>query len=1459
MNPQNWMVVIAACAACAVASAQSPLFEGSNPEAWVMEADNPNLQSIDTGQWLDSFQGSGIMLTGKQQALINNLALSEPPMQPMQPAVSLAGLAQASSSQQNPQNDQLLRVWPESGAYDRTLRLEFGVSAQLLSSSQSLTLNASLDNQPFVSVVLCGQQPPLVAGCQRAQSVRDGYVGVIDHLIETGPSSLTVELRDAANQQVAVLTKHYQIDVDDSAGRLRDSDGDGIPDLIERELGLDPLNGDRSFDRDGDGWSDFDEWLRGATAAQRNDPNWVPQDSDGDGWSDWDEELRGTRVHDPDPQLIPRQGENTQTVEGSGEVLLSESYLQRAQRFREYPQARRLYEVEYLVDGATLVARNGFSGTWQSASAQTAGGHKTWRQAELIDQALLDESRLVAADLAPSRVADQAANALAAGRFPEARFPAADGVMVDLALVQADGTSMMHKRYLPALADADLQRFATALPLWSDAESFRTAYISWLKANLVQAWNTGVDWSATRTAMALELLLSDEARLNAAAAPVIFNDRVDPVARLWFASFLKQLDQIGPPGGLNALATRLDSVLSGAGILRDVADFMDEQLALDHMPVGVFSDVYMAERFVSSFTLEDEDCFVSAAFLEMIEQSASASQQFSARCPMYATEVEAQHAADQDHARRYALRSLLLLEPSDLASDQSLLDPHADSDGDNRNNDQEVRAVPLAQTSQPNRGDSDADGNPDDSDLCPRDLADACLGLPSEPQLFADMEPLAEEGDGALAVVVLHLDRPVSFAISGTYRTQSVDGDTATPDVDYHQAAGNFDFSPGQQVANITIPVILDSLDEGIETFTLVLDDVQGARSTIPENHIVVSIADPDLGGPQQDPPSARAFGPAMVEEHAQVMLDGESSHDPLDQGLRYQWSQQSGPAVSLDQAQSARASFIAPSVASTQTVTIQLTVTDAEQRMDSDVISIVVQPVNDPPEVLGTATFRVVRGNTLNVDEQDLLAYVSDPDGDVTYLEAFLSEPLGGRFSGASTGFEFTPYQGEAVLSEDVDDAQLQRAGSEHAVWLDQVNGERLLQVYSAADQSVRTQWKSPDLTHVVAASDMAVAYTRSSSLNAGLSWALEWVANGDRVELGNLAIADPEAVIVHAKQGDLYYCDTTTYQWTHVDADTGFVRSSAAACSGSYYGGARNVVYRPGEMCFGEESRLYCARDSDVRLVADIADYWTSGTAYPGFEAYALGDDLLVPVPIHGSTNSFDLLRIDARDEVARVGNLPDTGSQVYLHATGYSAYGGLLLGTRTSAGMRLYHWAGGLQAPVEITGPFGTTLANAWNGTVVQYADKAYWYVRLQDDTALLFEIDLLEALTAAVPVKPRAIYQSERSAYGMSHQLKSDEHGILMYRPAINRCHLMRLRPGDVVVEDIAMDLDCYGDYEVLQGGFVYQREEPLAPYHAPICHVDDAVLSGVTSFAAKITDVQGQSADLPIEITIEEAP
>ena len=95
-----------------------------------------------------------------------------------------------------------------------------------------------------------------------------------------------------------------------------------------------------------------------------------------------------------------------------------------------------------------------------------------------------------------------------------------------------------------------------------------------------------------------------------------------------------------------------------------------------------------------------------------------------------------------------------------------------------------------------------------------------------------------------------------------------------------------------------------------------------------------------------------------IVNENKSISLDGSGSHDPENQVLTYTWSQLSGETVSLSNVNSITPSFMSPAVANGEIKVLEfkLTVSDDNERMDSDTVIITVDPVNAPPEATVTA-----------------------------------------------------------------------------------------------------------------------------------------------------------------------------------------------------------------------------------------------------------------------------------------------------------------------------------------------------------------------------------------------------------------------------------------------------------------------------------------------------------------------
>ncbi len=142
--------------------------------------------------------------------------------------------------------------------------------------------------------------------------------------------------------------------------------------------------------------------------------------------------------------------------------------------------------------------------------------------------------------------------------------------------------------------------------------------------------------------------------------------------------------------------------------------------------------------------------------------------------------------------------------------------------------------------------------------------------------------------------------------------------------VDYvGTASGTLTWADGDATPKwIEYTIIDDGTGESNEFFELELSNAVGGNIGA-TNAIRVTIVD---GTGSNSAPNAIAGGSQTVSIGANVTLNGSASNDPEGDALTYSWSQITGPAVTLNNATSANASFTAPSVSSDTLLRFELT-----------------------------------------------------------------------------------------------------------------------------------------------------------------------------------------------------------------------------------------------------------------------------------------------------------------------------------------------------------------------------------------------------------------------------------------------------------------------------------------------------------------------------------------------------
>lgn len=297
-------------------TAWGDIFDSTRANVWVIDGEISQSFSVDEWTTHATLAGSSVDITTEESSIfpitniginqfviVNNVLRSAPNASVSIPSLSFAGLSIPSNNTLD-SSQASISISPNGGYFNKTIEVTF-------------TLNAPkrTKHELFYAINEVEQTP-------RTLTAEVGKNSYSIFLVNDGTYAIEYGIKTSSN---ALKLSHFEILSDNPN---RDSDGDGIPDHIEVELGLNPLDG-KIPDSDNDGWNDFDEYIRGTDSTLQTS---TPVDSDSDGWSDFDENLRGT-----DPL--------------NSQVCIDK------------PTAASLYSVEYLVDSKVYLGENNSSST----------------------------------------------------------------------------------------------------------------------------------------------------------------------------------------------------------------------------------------------------------------------------------------------------------------------------------------------------------------------------------------------------------------------------------------------------------------------------------------------------------------------------------------------------------------------------------------------------------------------------------------------------------------------------------------------------------------------------------------------------------------------------------------------------------------------------------------------------------------------------------------------------------------------------------------------------------------------------------------------------------------------------------------------------------------------------------------------------------------------------------------
>ncbi|MFD1215209.1 glycosyl hydrolase family 18 protein [Microbulbifer celer] len=353
--------------------------------------------------------------------------------------------------------------------------------------------------------------------------------------------------------------------------------------------------------------------------------------------------------------------------------------------------------------------------------------------------------------------------------------------------------------------------------------------------------------------------------------------------------------------------------------------------------------------------------------------------------------------------------------------------------------------------------------------------------------------------------------------------------------------------------------------------------------------------------GPGNRAPTARAGGDQTVASGASVSLDGGNSSDLDNDPLTYSWVQTAGTDVSLQNADSAVASFTAPSVTSDEVLTFTLTVNDGTVS-DSDEVRITVEAeqANQAPsadagadQMVETPAVVTLSGAASTDPENDTLTY-SWSQASGTSVSLSDSSAVSPTFSADTVSTEE-----ELVFELTVNDGELSDS--------DQVSIFLLPE-----DSNTAPVVSAPESVTLVEGESTTITATGTDADGDTLSYIWEGMASGtgDTITISAPQVeADTEFELTVTVNDGLATASATVAVFVTNEDDDGSCDATdpnaadyPAWQSGTYLGGDQvsheDLVWEA-KYWTQQEPALDAA---DWKLISDIEVPWNAATAYNG-----------------------------------------------------------------------------------------------------------------------------------------------------------------------------------------------------------------------------------------------------------------